>query len=101
MGNLYSACVPKTVDRYLINERIRRRIGKDLLESMAIGATGSAAPDAQKKSWFGRVMHLHAPILRLELRIFHVSKLMAFCSAKYNATTAPERHRMLTCRSPR
>ena len=95
--HLQTACSPKTVERYLNNERIRRRVRKDLLEFMAFGTTGSEAVNAELKAWFGRVVHIHAPILRLKLRIFQVSKLMAFCSAKYNETTSQERQSMVMC----
>ena len=39
LWHLYSACAPKTVWMHLNCERIRRHIGKDLIEPMAFGAT--------------------------------------------------------------
>ena len=89
--HLYSACDPCTSEWYLNNERIRRRIRCDMGEFMAFGATGSDAVNRELKGWFDRIMQLHAPMLRLKLRIFQVSKLMAFCSARYNETTVQER----------
>ena len=97
-GRLYSACAPETVEWYLNNERIRRRISNEMIEFMAFGTTGSEAVNAELKAWFGRIVSMHAPILRLKLRIFHVCKLSAFCSAKYNATTVQERHPMVMAR---
>ena len=94
-GHLHSEYAPKTVDWYLENERIRRPISRGLLEFMAFGATGSEAVNAELKSWFGRVVNIHAPIISLELRIFHFCKLDSFCSARYNAATAQERHPMV------
>ena len=93
--HLYSECAPKTAEWYLGSERIRRRISKELLEFMAVGTTGPDAVNAELKAWFGRIVSIHAPILRMKLRIFRVCRLSAFCSAKYNATTAQERNPMV------
>ena len=96
-GHLYAASPPKTAEWYLNNERIRRIIRKDLLEFMAFGTTGSEAVNSEIKAWFGRIVNIHAPILRLKLRIFHAAKLMAFCSAKYNEATSHERQGTVMC----
>ena len=77
-GHLYSERAPKTVERYLNNERIHRRIIKAILEFMAFGTTGPQAVNAEIKARFGRIVSTHAPILRMKLRIFHVCKLSAF-----------------------
>ena len=90
-GHSYSACAQKTFERYMRNERIRMHIGKDLVEFAAFGTTGSEAVDAELKAWPDRIANPRAPIIRLKLRIFHVSKPMAFCSAKYNEATVQER----------
>ena len=96
-GHTYSDCAPQTVDRYMNNARIRRRIMKGLLEFMAFGTTGSEAFNASLKSWFGRVANPHAPTIRLKLRISHISKFAEFCSARYHEATVQERQSMAMC----
>ena len=74
---LTAACGAGDIERYLNNERIRRAISQRASEFMAVGATGSEALGAELKKWFGRIAQLHAPILKLKLRIFHMAKLSA------------------------
>ena len=72
MGNLHTACYPRTAEWFLTKERIRRRIRKDLAESRAIGAKGSEDAQEDLKDLFGRSVHLRAPIFSMGLRISHV-----------------------------
>ena len=60
------------------NERIRRSIRRDMGACVAFGATWSEAANRELNGRFGRIMHLHAPTMRLKLRIFRISKLIAF-----------------------
>ena len=58
---------------------------------MACGTTGVEALNAELKRRLRGIFQLHAPTLRLKLRIFQMSKLVAFCKAKYNPGSAQKR----------
>ena len=62
------------------------------------GATGSEALNAELKHWFVGINHLHATIMKLKLRVFHLSKLLAFCSDMYDRTAAQIRQSVLLAR---
>ena len=65
---------------------------------MAVGTTGSEALNAELKHWFVGINHLHAPIMRLKLRVFHLSKLLTFCSAMYDKTAVQIKQCVLLAR---
>ena len=96
-----SACGAGNIERYLNNERIRRAIRPKLSEFMAVGATGSEALNAEIKKRLGGIVLLRAPILKMKLRIFHLAKLNAFCSARFNQTTYQIRQNCVLARNIR
>ena len=97
-GLLCASCNAETIERHINNERIRKEIDPPILAYMAVGATGSEALGAELKHWFVGINHLHAPIVRLKLRVSHLSKLLAFCSAMYDRTAVQIRQSVFLAR---
>ena len=95
--HLYMACSASTTEWYLNNGRIRRDATLKLLKYMACGTTGVEALNAELKRRPHGISHLHAPILRLKLRIFQISKMISFCKAKYNPGSAQARQSIVLC----
>ena len=96
--HLYAACSPSKIEWYLNNERIRMAISPHLADHMAFGTTGSEALNAEIKRWFSGVVQMHASILKLKLRVFHLRSLIAFCSAMYNRTIVQVRKPLVVSR---
>ena len=95
---LCASCNAETIEWHINNERIRKEIDPSILEFMAVGTTGSEALNAELKHWFVGINHLHATTMRLKLRVFHISKLLAFCSAMYDRTAVQIRQSVLLAR---
>ena len=88
----------ETIELQINNERIRKEIAPPILEYMAAGTTGVEALGAELKHWFVGVNHLHAPIVRLNRRVPHVSKLLTFRPAMYDRTDVQIRQSFLLAR---
>ena len=78
LEHLHAACEPSKIERYLNNERIRMAIRQNLVDQMAIGATGTDAMYGEAKRWFSGVVRMRASVLRLRLRVFHLCNMVAF-----------------------
>ena len=65
---------------------------------MAVGTTGPEALGAELKHGFSGTNQLHASAMRLKLRVFQLSKLIAFSSAMYGRTSVQIRQRMVLAR---
>ena len=99
IGDLMCAsCDPETIEWHLNNERIRKEIDPSIREYMAVGTTGSEALNAELKHWFSGINQLRAPTMRLKLRVFQLSKLIAFSSAMYERTSVQIRQCMVLAR---
>ena len=75
---LCASCNPETIGWHIDNERIRKEIDPSILEYMEAGATGSEALNAELGHWFFGIKRLHAPAMRLKIRVFHMWKLLTF-----------------------
>ena len=64
-----------------------RYITPKCLEFLAVGTTGVEGLGAEIRHLFSGIVEMHAPILRLKLRIFPLCVLICFFSAVENETT--------------
>ena len=76
---------PRNIERYLNNERIRRRISRRCLRCLSVGTTDAGGLSAELRHRFNGIVELRAPILIHKLRFAHF-KILCSCSAVSHET---------------
>ena len=89
--HLHRITEPGNIEWLLNNERIRRNLSPNPKRILCVGTTGVEALNAELKRWFNGIVELHAPILRLKLRVFALAKLLTFCSSMRYETTVQKK----------
>ena len=87
---------PENIERRLNNARIRRRISRQCIRFLAVGATSVEGFDAELRHRFNGIVEFRAPILMRKQRIFPICKPMRFCSAVNRATTTTKSNQTYT-----